>query len=58
MEECEPPDVQKICAQAANSKDMKMGQDKTKTKIMRDLVFKEQRCSSFKPCKTKCLVDW
>jgi len=58
MEECEPLDVQKICAQGANFKDMKMGQVKTKTKIMRGLVFNQQRCSRFKPCKTKRLVDW
>jgi hypothetical protein len=38
MEECGPLDVQKICEQEANFKDMKMGQVKTKTNILRDLV--------------------
>jgi len=58
MEECGPLDVQKICAQGANFRDRKMGQVKTKKQIMRDLVFNQQRCSRFKPCKTKPRVEW
>jgi hypothetical protein len=39
MEECEPLDVQKICAQGANFRDRKMGKVKTKKQIMRDLLL-------------------